>query len=418
MRLESALYTSRAGIDVHGTALGIVGDNVSNVSTTGFKRSRAEFSSLISSGLYSEDKFEIGSGAVVSGVRPLLDSGIIEPTSRALDAAISGDGFFVVGDPESPSYTRAGNFSVQADGVLVTADGLPVLGFTDDSEELGIINTQEFPQNFEATTNLTIFGNLSSESRGGPLPPQPAQFIDITRDASFIARQEVFDSLGTRRSITVAFYRTPEVNSWVARAYVDGATVGQAANTPVQIGGDATLQFSNTGLITEENKGRAVIAAKPTWSEGAAAGDITIDLGGFSQFSGISGITATDINGQGSGEIEGFRFETNGTLNAVFKDGSTENVGRVAVASFVNNEGLRRIGRNNFAATIEAGERTLGEAGLNKFGTIEGFSLERSNVDIASEFVDLTLLQRGYQANSQTLSTTSDLLRETIQLLR
>jgi flagellar hook protein FlgE len=418
MRLESALHTSRSGIDIFGRAISVVGDNVANSNTLGFKRSRTEFASLFPGGLegdIAQDRLTPGSGAEVSVIRPILTAGIIEPTERSLDSAIIGRGFFIVGTSENPYFTRAGNFEVSPDGFLATTSGEQILGYPLEGEEIGPINLRNFLQPIEATTEVSLFGNLDSRLPQAEPPVAPQTIAEVKSAASFTAYQDVYDSLGDRHGVTLAFFKNAG-STWTVRAYIDAAKVGGQAGVPQQIGADTTLQFQPNGRIAQG--GNTVLTANPAWSNGSAPGAFTINLAGFSQYATGSSLTSSTVNGSGPNEIEGYEIGKDGSVNVKFASGAIEAVGTLALATFNNEEGLARHKESLFSESFDSGERIIGRPETGVLGSIKGSAIERSNVDISTEFIDLTVLQRAYQANSQTLNATSNLIRDTIQLIR
>jgi len=217
--------------------------------------------------------------------------------------------------------------------------------------------------------------------------------------------------------VNVALFKTG-VNQWTARAYVDGGDVGGTAGVPTQVGGDAQLKFGADGVIAAADKAGASITANPAYGNGAAAGNFTIDLSSFTQYAAPSQLMSVDQNGKGSGQIKSYEIAKNGDLYALLDSGDRSFIGSLVLATFPNESALDRSGSGTFITSTNSGTPTIQKAGLGPSGTIEGAALERSTVDISSQFIDLILYQRGYQANSQTLSATNDLLRDTIQLIR
>lgn len=421
MRLESALYTSRSGLDAHGKAVGVVGDNIANASTTGYKSERAEFSDLFvegPEGRRSSSDPAIGSGAAIGEVRVLHETGPIEFTGRALDIAIDGNGFFLVGDTANPQFTRAGVLSVDKDGFLVNNDGQKILGVApgDTSGKLIELSTQTVTGGATPTTIASMIGNINAGSPITTPLTAPASFKEIAANAAFISQLPTYDSLGTPHTISLAFTKTAK-NEFTVQAFIDGDEVGGVDGVPSLLG-STTLTFGTDGLIPEASKAGAKLTLAPAYSEGAAVGNIALDLSGFTQFSAGSGINSINQNGQGVSSITGYQFDKSGSFYAVLEDGSQINLGSLAIAGVRSNDGLVRSGGNNYVESDQSGTRTVGTAGSGGFGKIASGSLERSTVDIAGQFVDLVLYQRGYEANSKILSTTADMLRETIALVR
>lgn len=418
MRLESALYTSREGLNAHGQAIGVIGDNISNVSTIGYKASRSEFEDLVSEGAGRESYAVTGggSGVAVSRIRQIHETGVIEFSGRTLDVAIAGRGFFMVGTPDNPSYTRAGNFEISEEGLLVDAQGQPVLGSVGTAEAgtLSSLNLLDIDVSGTATSLATLTANLNASDAISAPPEAPATFREVAAAASFAGSLTVYDSLGSEHAVNLSFFKT-ENNTWTAQAYIDGSEVGQEAGVPVLLG-ETSLVFGDDGLLPEGTA--ANIAATAAYSNGAAAGNFTIDLSNFTQYATASQLSGIVQDGQGTGEITGYEFRKDGRLVAVLSNGNQINVGTIQLADFTNLDGLQRAGNNLFVQAQGAGAKEPGTPGTNGLGELEGSSLERSTVDLANQFVDLTLYQRGYQANSQIMNVTNDMLRDTLSLIR
>ena len=421
MRLESAMYASREGLNTHGSAISVIGDNISNVNTVAFKPSRSEFADLYTEGiegsLQSDPRGTVGTGVEIGKVRQLFESGTLDFTNRDLDVGISGNGFFMVGDPASPLYSRAGNFQLDQDGVLTNADGLPVLGFAGTATTLSTLNLTNFSNAGTPTTTASIRGNLAASSPNTTPPANPQSFAAIAQAASYISNTRVYDSLGAGHDITMAFSKTG-VNTWTAQAFVDGADVGGTAGIPTQLGANTTLTFDSTGKIDAAAAAALNITATPAWANGAAAGNFTINLGSFTQFASQNQLSAVTQDGKGTGNITNYEIGKDGTINAVLDSGTPVKIGQLQMADFPNVDGLERIGQGTYRATTEAGAAVTGAPGSTKLGTTQGGALEQSTVDLSKQFTDLVLFQRGYQANSQILTTANGLLHDTIGLIR
>jgi flagellar hook protein FlgE len=421
MRLESALNTSKEGLNAHGQAIAIIGDNISNVSTTAYKTSRAEFSDILGEAAgdrVSETVAGAGDGVSVSRVRVLHETGVIEPTGRELDVGISGGGFFMVGDVASPEYTRSGAFEISRDGLLTNASGQPILGFSGaDTTALGTINMYNVRTVGAVTTKADIFGNLDAGARVTQVPANVENFTDLSRAESYSAVQDVFDSQGTRHTVRISFFKTAP-NKWTAQAYIDGGEVtGGTAGKP-QLIGKADLTFDGNGVITDANKAAAVITGAANYSNGAAAGNFTVNLGTMSQYAGGSLVTNVTQDGQSPGQVTAYEFSPDGKIFAVLDNGIRSQIGALPLATFRNLDGLERSGSGTFVRTEKAGDPIIGAAGNGLRGDIEGRTLERSTVDIAEQFVNLVLIQRGYQANSQVLGAANEMIQGTLQLIR
>lgn len=421
MRLESAMYASREGLSAHGQAISVIGDNIANANTVAYKTSRVEFADLLPMGqgsLQSPPQAVLnGSGVKVSRVRQNFETGIIEPTGRALDVAIDGDGFFIVGAADNQRYSRAGNFSLGSDGILKDSNGLDVLGFQAGSTELAPLNLQEIQLEATPTTEVVLNGNLSADEEIVEVLANPQSFREIGQAASYVSNFDVYDSLGALHTVTMAFYKTGP-NAWTAQAYMDAGELGGEAGTPELVGDALPITFGEDGRIAEADQANLLMTVNAAYGNGAAAGNFTVNLGGFTQFAAPNQPSSLTQNGQAAGNVSQYEFLNNGEIYAQLDTGQTILVGTIQLATFANVDGLARAGNNLFTATADAGDAVTGSPGSGSFGTVSNFALERSSVDIATEFIDLLLYQRGYQANSQALTTSSDLLRETIGLMR
>jgi len=421
MRIESALYSGKAGLMAHGQAISVIGDNIANSNTTGFKSSRVEFADLLSEGLegrQSTTLAPVGSGVAVNAVRQMFEGGLIEPTGRQLDAGIDGEGFFMCGDVTNPYYSRAGNFFINSEGLLVNSDGETVLGLLPGGTALSTINMYAAgTASGVATSMAKLVGNLDAQSSATAVSANPQSFNEIARLASYVTGFSVYDSLGQMHNVTLAFFKTG-ANAWTAQAYMDGADVGGMAGVPVQIGGNAALTFTSAGTIDPASAAAAVITAAPNYSNGAAAGNFAINLASFTQYAAPSSLASVTQDGKGVGNVKGYEIQSDGRILAIMDSGTTQTIATIQLANFGNKDGLDRVGNTMFRADETAGERVTGSPGTGALGKLVGGALERSTVDIASQFVELVLYQRGYQANSQTFSVASDMIRETIQLMR
>lgn len=420
MRIESALYASKEGLDSHGKAIAVIGDNVSNANTVGYKTSRVEFADLFPDGKDGRQSGALpssGGGSAIARVRQIHETGVLEQTSRPLDVGIAGDGFFMVGDPTAPLFTRAGNFSVNEEGLLVTQDGEAVLGLQGTGTTLGTLNVNSVELTGSATSLATVFGNLSSSLDTTTVPTNPATFAEINSTASFVHTVSATDSLGESHDVLLAFYKTG-TNAWTAQAYMDGGEVGGTEGTPVQLGANAALSFNSSGQILDSDAAAARITAAPAYNNGAAAGNFVLDLSNFSQFASSSIVNGLSQDGRSAGNVKSFEFRNDGTLIAVLDSGTQYQVGKIQLAQFANTDGLERAGNATFRAGAAVGELTVSDPGAQGSGKLEGGSLERSTVDIAGQFINLVLFQRGYQANSQTLNAANQLIQNTLSLIR
>jgi flagellar hook protein FlgE len=420
MRIESALNTGREGITAHGQAIAVVGDNISNANTVGYKTQKAIFADLLGEtpgDRVAEVISGAGDGVTIREIKSNFDVGPIQGTGRDLDVALSGGGFFQVGDVAAPQFTRSGQFAIDGEGFLVTSFGLPVLGYTGgDTVTLGKIDMKKVDLDIVPTTEAQVYGNLNSAATSSTPPVNPLSFQEINSTAAHTNVISVYDTLGERHEVVFAYYRNG-VNSWTVQAYANGSDVGQAADQPVLLG-QTELAFDTNGRLAAESLPTAVLNINANWSNGAAPSTIGADLSAFSQFAGATLVTNFTQNGQGVGEITGYDINGEGVISARLTNGLTARVGSLSIATVTNQDGLVRSGTSTYAATDKAGAINAGIAGTGARSKILSQSLEYSNVDLAGQFVELVVLQRAYAANSKVISTASDVIKDTISLIR
>ncbi len=415
MDLLSVLSTSRESMVSHGSALSTIADNLANSNTPGFKGQRAEFGDLISDslgGLYSAPESS-GAGVAVDNVQALHTQGALEYTYNQTDLAINGQGFFVLSDGSSNCYTRAGNFEINEDGVLVSQDGKQVLGYTANSpDNLTALTVGGTTLDASATTSVDMGGNLNNSS---PISAAPGgsinSFSALNSASAYSTTVEAVDSLGQRHDVLLHFFHTAQ-SEWTVEAYVDGKETGAAESAP-QLLSSSVLTFDEFGQQVE---GAGIFKINPAWSNGASAGDISIDLNSFTGFASSSGLTSIISDGIRSGSITGFTVENDGTLVASMDNGETTNIGRVALATFANPTALDRIGSNQFVESTKSSDPSIGHANIEGRGSLSNNSLETSNIDASREFTDIIRYQRGYQGSSQAFQTANELINTTLQL--
>jgi flagellar hook protein FlgE len=446
--ISDGLFAGRAGIQSHGTAISVLADNIANQNTVGFKQSRADFVDLLAGTIGGgSGAGSTGSGSAVVSITPNLIQGSFESTGRGLDAGVDGNGMFIVNDPNTGQrfYTRAGNFQVDPEGNLLDQNGFGVQGFpANGGGGLEALNVNVQATGDVDTSAITITGNLDPGQPDDVSPqvatpiagfvtvPNPAggievagqTFATLSDQADFQTSVDVFDSLGASHTVTTFFYHStlgdasvPQNSVWTVQSVVDGAEInGGTAGVPFQIG-SAQIEFGSNGLRTNPPIAPAFdMQANPAWSSGAAAGDIGFNFNPFTQFASPSNIGSISQNGTGSGSVVGFSIGDDGTLSAQLDNGEVATIGTIALAIFANTEGLARLGNSLFAETSNSGEAVIGQPDTGTFGRLESGALELSNSDIASDFIKLISLQRGFQGSSRVITNIDDLLNEIINL--
>lgn len=414
---------SLSGLNVHQQKLSVIGNNLANLNTVGFKASTVQFADLVSQSIggASDNPMQVGLGVATGLISPNFTQGGIESTGISTNVAIQGSGLFIVGDPAHRAYTRAGNFSFDADGMLVTPDGQPVQGYTAINPLTGAIDTTGQPQNIiippgvlRSPVPTTSFGTILNLDANAPA------------GSTFTSSVQIYDALGVPHVATVNFAKTG-AGAWSYTVTVPGAEVaGGTAGTPFSIA-TGTLGFNNLGQLTTVNGGATadVAITSPAWANGAAATNFSWDLldangtAAITGYSSPSATASTTQNGSPTGAVSSIiSIGPQGELLASFGIGRTVTVGQLAVATFNNPQGLVKLGTNLYSESESSGIPSVGIAGTGGRGTLIGSALEQSNVDIATEFTQMILAQRGYQANSKSITVADELLVDTLNLKR
>ncbi len=416
MRLESSLYSSQQGIFAHGQAVSVLSDNISNVSTPGFKRSIVSFGDIVAEGYDGRQSTAdqvAGNGVAIERVRPIHEGGTIEFTGRNLDLAIEGSGFFVSGTEEQPFFSRAGDFEINKAGELVNSAGQTVLGYSLGSSDLGVLNLYGVQIDANPTTQVTLAGNLDSRSEVRAAPDNPSDFRVLGQGSSFISNLEAIDSLGASHNLVLSCTKTA-ANTWSAQLFIDGGDVGGTAGVPSKLGDTVTLQFDSSGKVI----GTPSIAATVPYSGGAASAALTVGLQGFGQLAGVSEVKSIVSNGEGTGSVSSFAVQSDGSLVAQLNSGRTATIGTLALAEFKNVDGLQRQGKALFSAGELAGDPEYRQPGESGSGTIAGGALELSTVDLGTELVNLVLYQKGFQANTKAFQAGEEMISQGMNLKR
>jgi flagellar hook protein FlgE len=393
------------GLNAATQDLAVTSNNLANVSTTGFKGSRAEFADIFASSQTGVSSTAIGNGVSVAEVAQQFTQGNVETTGNNLDIAINGNGFFTMSNNGALSYTRDGEFQLNNAGQVVNAQGLalqvyaplPNGGFnTGGLSNLSLTTNQSAPQ---ATSTAAITANLPANA-SAPLDatfdPGDSQSYNNTTSLT------VYDSLGAAHTASMYFIKGATANDWTVQTYVDGNAVG----TP------QALDYSTSGALTTPANGLVTLPAY-TPATGAADLNMTFDFSATQQTGSTFGVTAVQQNGFTTGTLTGINIDPTGIVQATFTNGRSVNLGQIAMANFANPQGLQQLGNASWVATTASGAVVRGVAGGSDFGSLQSGSLEESNVDTTSSLVDMIQAQRNFQANAQMIQT-QDQITQTI----
>jgi flagellar hook protein FlgE len=407
-----------SGLNANSVTLNVVGNNLANLNTVAFKESRVEFADLVSQsvGGGSIGPMQIGLGVATDSITPQFGQGAIENTNSPTDVAIQGGGLFIVNGSQGIAYTRAGNFNLDQNGKLVTADGLAVQGYVADASGNivpGVLSDITVPpgtlrpptatSSFQATTNLDA---------------------GATAGTTFASSIQIYDAVGQSHIATINYTKGAAPGAWNYSISAPGADVtGGTAGTSFTIT-SGTLNFNGSGVLSQVDGAAPadVTVTTPTWTDGAIANNMSwdiVDASGASNLTSFAGPSATSSinqNGGSSGQVTVIQIDTSGSIKATFGAGQTVTLAQLAMANFNNPNGLLKLGGNIFSSTETSGIPNVGVPGTGGRGSIIGNALEQSNVDIAQEFTRMILAQRGYQANAKTITTGDQILVDTVQL--
>lgn len=428
MGILSSMYTGVSGVQANGEALGIISDNISNANTVGFKTSRAEFADVVAKSLKGIlGGNQIGRGTKLNGVTQVFSQGSMTQTDKATDVAISGDGFFVVDGPEGRSYTRNGSFNFNKDGELVNVDGSMVKGFRADengkiSTKLDSIKLERTIIDAKKTENVDIAMNLDIRADVLEIPFDPAKPNDTSNYSTGIT---VYDSAGNAHNLTMYFNKTAD-NTWTWRAMGKGEEMVGGEKGKAMEGASGTLQFTIDGKLQSQTINNNAFSftkgAQPDQAIAFKFGDDILGGGtglkGSTQYGSNSDIYKHTQDGYTAGTVGGLSFNDDGVLAAFYTNGVTKNLAQVAIAKFENNEGLLKAGNNMFRESRNSGAANLGAPNNAGRGKIFAKTLESSTTDIANEFVNLIQMQRAFQANARTLTSSDELMQEILNMKR
>ncbi|QQG66026.1 flagellar hook protein FlgE [Desulfobulbus oligotrophicus] len=420
MGIQSAMFSGISGLNTNSQAMSVIGNNLANTNTLGFKGSRSIFSDLLSGNIYgSGGASQVGRGVGLSIVDSIYSQGTFETTSSNTDVAIEGTGFFLLKETgnDTTYYSRAGSFRFNQDGYLINPEGLRVQGMTfdpvnnsellpQDPTDIRVVNLGLTPAN--PTSTLTLTTNLDENSRviGTGIPIDPTDRTTYNYSGS----TQIFDSLGQSHLITMYWQLEDDsTNLWNMAYTVDNNTAAPQAISQ-------QLQFDANGLYIDFPDPLTVQINLPAWGNGAAASviDFTFDC---TQFDSSSAIIGQEQNGYAAGELTNVFINNQGTVVASYSNGRQINISQLVLAKFQNPGGLKLAGANRYTATSEVGSIRVGLPGP-ELGKVFTNSLELSNVDMGQEFVQMITTQRGFQANSKIITTVDEMLSELINLKR
>ncbi|REC96342.1 flagellar hook protein FlgE [Kushneria indalinina] len=390
-----------SGLNAASSQLDTIGHNIANSQTVGFKKSRTEFADL-----YAGAK--AGLGVQVSAITQGFSQGALETTDRELDLAIDGGGFFRLTDGQQTTYSRNGQFQMDSNGFLVNNTGGRLTGYPVDdptsANPVVLAGAQpvalQVPQG-DIDASATTTGSMTFNLPSNDTAKDNANFdASDPKTYNWQAPLTTYDSQGNAQQVSMYFVKTGS-NEWTMNARSGGNDVG-SLDLEFDVNGNLT---GNTNLALAINPGN-----------GAANIAANIDLAGVTQNSGDFNVKAATQNGYAAGSLTGISIADNGNVMGNYSNNQSRALGRVALASFTNEQGLKPDGNNAWLATTNSGQELLGSAGTGQLGSLLSGTLENSNVDLAAELVTMIVAQRNYQANSQTIKTQDQILQTMVSL--
>lgn len=406
-----SMFSGVSGLRNHQIRMDVIGNNIANVNTTGFKSGSVQFSELFSQTMRGAsasqgqrsgtNPMQVGLGVTIASISQNWEPGNMQVTGKATDLAIDGDGFFILNNNGTRVYTRAGMFEFGPDGYLANPDGLRVMGWNavngslDNAgsnmiEAIRIPTEQAYPAS--ATTTVRYGNNLDASAATG-----------TTKTTTV----DVYDSLGNLHALTITFEKTGD-NEWEY-------TIVDPDGTP--IGATQTIEFNSDGQVDQTNHS-AQVSITFTPPGGASALNIDIDFTQLTQFAGESTVDAVERDGYAMGELDNITIDSNGVITGTFSNGLTQPLAQIALANFTNAGGLLNLGGSIFGESNNSGLPQIGLAGTSGRGSILPSTLEMSNVDLSQEFTNMIITQRGFQANSRVITTSDEMLHELANLKR
>lgn len=460
-----SLYSGVSGLQNHQTRMDVIGNNISNVNTTGFKRGRVNFQDMISQQVGGAAKpteelggvnpKDVGLGMTIATIEQVFTQGNLQTTGVSTDVAIQGQGFFILKDGEESFYTRNGQFGLDRDGTLVNpANGQRVQGWmARDLNGEQIVQAAATPTDLvipvgskdpaKATENVLFACNLNKTT---PEILEGASESDIAK-GTWGTEEKIYDSFGNEHLLSVSFTKVPGVsNSWQATVNVDS---NNADFTQTRVGLGTTDGVQNTFIVNFDNYGQLASVEDSSGNISNQEGEIilqtsftvpdanadengnpyrqtfNINLGTIgsmkntiTQSASKSSTKAYSQDGYTLGYLDNFKIDSSGTITGVYSNGTNRVIGQLALATFANDRGLEKAGNNTYVETNNSGQANIGESGVAGKGSLLAGALEMSNVDLSEQMTDMIVTQRGFQSNAKTIQTADTLLDTVLSLKR
>ncbi|MDP3227047.1 MAG: flagellar hook protein FlgE [Acidovorax sp.] len=418
-----------SGLNASSKNLDVIGHNIANSNTVGFKASRAEFAEMVASAIGSSGGTNAGIGVEVAAVSQQFTQGNLSITGNSLDVAINGNGFFSLQLPDgTAAYTRAGNFKLDKVGNMITNDNAKVMGYPVNPATGLRSGTDPIPMVFptaepipaKQTSTITAAFNLDARATDAAGDPTATPPVPATPRATYGTSINVYDSQGVAKPVSLYFQKTATANTWDVYDQLDDP----AAVPPVVATAIGQIEFDNNGAITGPAAAPPAtgfslpltINPTPPNPNNLPTYNVEVSLDKVTQFGTKFAVSNLTQDGYTAGELTGINIENNGMIMTRYSNGVTRAEGQIALSSFRNTQGLASVGGNNWVATFESGQPVVGTATDGNFGSLRSGALEDSNVDLTAELVNMMTAQRAYQANAQTIKTQDQVMSTLVNL--
>jgi flagellar hook protein FlgE len=418
-----AMNSGVSGLLAEQQALGVVGDNIANVNTVGYKAERAIFEDVLGHSILAGTSSGLpGAGVAIGAIKQNYSQGSLNTTGVSTDVALSGDGFFVasgsVDGITGNFYTRAGQFTLDKDGYLVNPSALKIQGYAANgdgtySASLSSIQAPTSSIQPRATTGATVTANLDGNATV-PTNAWGDTNSTFASQSNFSTTQTVYDTLGNSHTMDLYFVNTG-TGSWDWHAVMDGADT--ASTGSLTFGTNGALNSSTGTTVTYAPTGADPMSIALNFGTAVAAGEQPV-AGSMTGFSSSSNVSSQSQDGYTSGDFSGISIDGQGVVMGLYTNGQKIAISQMGVAKFRSNDGLGRAGESLWIDTRESGPAAMGTAASGGRGSVSAGSVESSNVDLATEFVSLIQHQRSFSANSKTITTADEMLQELINIKR
>jgi flagellar hook protein FlgE len=394
-----------SGLSASSNDLDVIGNNIANANTIGFKQSTAQFADLYANTIATSVNDQIGIGTQLSGVQQDFKQGTFNTTGQALNVAINGTGFYQMSNNGSLTYSRNGVFQLDKNGFITNSQGLQLMGYAANAN--GVINSaQTVPIQVPttniapiATQNITAQLNLNSQDSVPSVTPFSATNSSTYNYSTSI---QAYDSLGGSQQINMYFVKTA-ANAWDVYSGPASGAISKVGSVGFSTAG-ALTSTSATAPATSPSTG-LISFTVPNTDGSTTPQSLTLNMTGTTQYGGKDGVTNLSQDGFATGELTNFAIGADGMISGTYSNGRTQSLGQIVLANFNNPNGLQNLGNNEFGETAASGVPQISAPGSTNHGTLTGGAVENSNVDLTSQLVDLITAQRNYQANAQTIKT-------------